>query len=240
MTIEVDTFEFVERCRTHKSTEALLGDLLHAVSKVGFEHLIVSGVPAGNEALVPLVELNGWPDGWFQRYVERRYADVDAVCRFSRTAINPFYWQDVPERLSASATSRLVANEATDFGLMSGYVVPSYSRRHWQALVSFASPEKQLRLSRRQQTAVNLMSMMTVRCVENLRHPEVLEIVLSSREQEVLTWAAMDKTADEIADILRISTATVRKHLQNIRRTYGVSSTLGAVAVAMHRAHIAP
>ncbi|MBP1858404.1 helix-turn-helix transcriptional regulator [Rhizobium herbae] len=240
MTIEVETFEFVERCRTHRTTDALLADLLHAVRKVGFEHLIVSGVPAGSEELEPLVELNGWPDGWFQRYVERRYADVDGVCRHSRTAIQPFYWQDVPERLSASASSRLVANEATDFGLMSGYVVPSYSRRHWQALVSFASPARQLRLSRRELTAVNLMSMMTVRCVENLRHPDVLEIVLTPREQEILTWAAMDKTADEIADILRISTATVRKHLQNIRRTYGVSSTLGAVAVAMHRAHIAP
>ncbi|OJF99928.1 hypothetical protein AX760_25675 [Pararhizobium antarcticum] len=240
MTIEIETFEFVERCRTHRSTNAVLGDLLQSVGKVGFDHLIVSGVPAGKEELEPLVELNGWPDGWFQRYVQRRYADVDGVCRYSRTAIQPFYWQDVPERLHATASSRLVANEATDFGLMSGYVVPSYSRRHWQALVSFASPTRQLRLSPRELTAVNLMSMITIRCVESLRHPEVLEIVLTPREQEILTWAAMDKTADEIADILRISTATVRKHLQNIRRTYGVSSTLGAVAVAMHRAHIAP
>jgi LuxR family quorum sensing-dependent transcriptional regulator len=58
MTIEVDTFEFVERCRTHRSTEALLGDLLHAVSKVGFEHPIVSGVPAGNEAAQAMMPMS--------------------------------------------------------------------------------------------------------------------------------------------------------------------------------------
>ncbi|MER8757900.1 hypothetical protein NKH69_19800 [Mesorhizobium sp. M0976] len=54
-------FDFVERCRKHTATGPLLGDLLETVRNLGFEHLILSGVPLGGQKLAPMVELNGWP-----------------------------------------------------------------------------------------------------------------------------------------------------------------------------------
>lgn len=43
--IDSDVFDFVERCRNHTATGPLLSDLLETVRNLGFEHLILSGVP---------------------------------------------------------------------------------------------------------------------------------------------------------------------------------------------------
>ncbi|TIX52819.1 MAG: autoinducer-binding protein, partial [Mesorhizobium sp.] len=45
--IDSDVFDFVERCRKHTATGPLLSDLLETVRNLGFEHLILSGVPLG-------------------------------------------------------------------------------------------------------------------------------------------------------------------------------------------------
>ncbi|RYE54438.1 MAG: autoinducer-binding protein [Rhizobiaceae bacterium] len=236
--IEQDMFDFIDRCPDYRTTGPILADLMQNARRVGFECLIFSGIPLPGEALEPLVELNGWPAGWFERYVQGGYADIDAVCRHSRDTTRPFFWHEVPERSFSLAQARRVANEAIEFGLRDGYLVPAYSRRHWHALMSFSSPEKRLHLSSRERIAVNLMAMVTISAVETLRSEQDRDRLLSPREREVLQWAAIGKTADEIGDILNISTATVRKHLQNVRQSYGVSSTLAAVALALQRKHI--
>ena len=43
--VDADVFDFVERCRKHTATAPLLDDLLNTVRNLGFEHLILSGVP---------------------------------------------------------------------------------------------------------------------------------------------------------------------------------------------------
>jgi LuxR family transcriptional regulator, quorum-sensing system regulator BjaR1 len=238
MGIEQDMFDFVDKCPSYRSTTPMLQDLMAITRRIGFEHMIFSGIPLPGEALEPLVEMNGWPEGWFERYVGGNYAEIDGVCRFSRTTVQPYFWHEVPERYFATALASRVAGEASEFGLRGGYVVPAYSRRHWHALISFASSEPRLELSRRERIALNLMSMVTIGCVEDLRAREDGDRLLSPREREVLQWAAQGRTAEEIGDILAISTATVRKHLQNVRLSYGVSSTLAAVALALQRKHI--
>ncbi|WP_318012002.1 autoinducer binding domain-containing protein [Mesorhizobium sp. ESP-6-4] len=140
--IDSDVFDFVERCRKHTATGPLLSDLLETVRNLGFEHLILSGVPLGGQKLAPMVELNGWPAGWFDRYVEAEHAAVDGVCIYSAKTLKPFVWADVPAKWSATEGSRRVAGEATEFGICSGFAVPMLSVHHWQSVLSFASSQK--------------------------------------------------------------------------------------------------
>lgn len=53
---------------------------------------------------------------------------------------------------------------------------------------------------------------------------------LTAREREVLTWVAQGKTNPQIAELLWVSPATVRKHLENIYGKLGVSTRTAAVA----------
>lgn len=57
-----------------------------------------------------------------------------------------------------------------------------------------------------------------------------LAAMLSARECEVLGWVTRGKSNSDIATVLYLSEATVRKHLQNAYRKLGVTSRTAAVA----------
>src|SRR5262245_60331948 len=111
------------RASTHPSSEALRDDLLQHARLFGFESLIFSGVPVRGQKAAPMVELNGWPRDWFDRYIEHDYAAVDGVCLFSAQTIRPFDWADVPPNLTDTPECHRVIGEASEFGIRSGYAV---------------------------------------------------------------------------------------------------------------------
>lgn len=55
------------------------------------------------------------------------------------------------------------------------------------------------------------------------------EVRLTRRETEVLTWAARGYGNEEIAAVLGVSTATIRKHLEHVYERLGVSSRAEAL-----------
>ena len=58
---------------------------------------------------------------------------------------------------------------------------------------------------------------------------------LSDRELEVLKWAALGKTADETADILRCGRRTVEAHVDNANRKLGPATKTQATVQAIFR-----
>jgi DNA-binding CsgD family transcriptional regulator len=56
---------------------------------------------------------------------------------------------------------------------------------------------------------------------------------LSSREAEVLVWAAAGKTNPAIAALLHISPRTVQTHLERVYRKLGVQTRTAAAARAL-------
>ena len=103
--LDSDVFDFIERSREYKAAADLLHDLRKTIRHFGFENFILSGVPVGGQKLAPMVELMGWPAGWFERYAGARYAEVDGVCLYSARTHSPFYWSDVPRDLGATSGS---------------------------------------------------------------------------------------------------------------------------------------
>jgi len=231
--IDADVFAFLERCDTYTSAGPLLDDLLQMAGNFGFNHLILSGVPMGGQRLDPMVELMGWPADWFERYCERTYATVDGVCIYSGQTTRPFYWHDVPERLAGTEGSRRVANEATEFGIRSGFAVPFLSLNHWQSVVSFASPSKDCKMSDREKAQLVTMATMAGAAVEALVYQdEYRPNLLTDREREVLLWAGSGKTHSEIGKILGIAEVTVKKHVTSAKEKLNVATTVQAVIQA--------
>lgn len=239
--IDSEVFDFVERCRKHTATAPLLDDLLETVRNLGFEHLILSGVPLSGQKLAPMVELNGWPKGWFERYVEAEHAAVDGVCIYSAKTLKPFFWADVPAKWSDTDDSRRVAGEATEFGICSGFAVPMLSVHHWQSVLSFASSQKRCSLSPRQQVQLVTMAVyagMSIQALSNEDDGD--EGPLTEREREVLLWAAAGKTSSETSQILGLTERTVKWHSTRAREAFGVATTTQAVVEAVRRRLIHP
>ncbi|WP_292670698.1 LuxR family transcriptional regulator [Mesorhizobium sp.] len=238
--IDSDVFDFIERCRKHTATAPLLNDLLETVRNLGFEHLILSGVPLGGQKLAPMVELNGWPQGWFERYVEAEHAAIDGVCIYSAKTLKPFLWADVPTKWSDTEGSRRVAGEATEFGISSGFAVPMLSVHHWQSVLSFASSAKRCSLSPRQQVQLVTMAVYAGMSIQALSTVDEDDSPLTEREREVLLWAAAGKTSSETSQILGLTERTVKWHSTKAREAFGVATTTQAVVEAVRRRLIHP
>ncbi|MCR9122809.1 MAG: LuxR family transcriptional regulator [Phyllobacteriaceae bacterium] len=235
-----DAFDFVARVDEHKTLDSLLTDLREQASRFGFEHLILTGVPVGGQRLEPLVALNGWPEGWFERYVANDYARHDAVCVHAAQSFRPFAWSEVPRQLLERPACRRIHGEATEFGLLSGYVVTMSSEHHWNTAVSFGSPEDGLVIDKRDRARLSLMATYAGAHAEDILGFSNQPRVLTDREAEVLTHFAVGRTAGMIAELLSISERTVVQHSENFRRKLGVKSTVHAVAVAIKRRLIMP
>ncbi len=237
--IDSDVFAFVERCASYSARQPLLDDLLAIARQFGFLHLIVTGVPVGGLKLKPMVALNGWPEGWFARYIERDYAKTDGVSLFCATSHRPFYWKEVPDRLSGTLGSLLIAGEAAEFGIRSGFAVPFLSFHHWQSVASFASPARDCSLSERERVQLVTIATFAGAAIETVGAPAPERSPLSARETEVLAWLANGKTSWEVGEILGIAEITVKKHARTIRERLGVATTVQAVVEAMRRRIIA-
>ncbi|MER9228936.1 LuxR family transcriptional regulator [Mesorhizobium sp. M0664] len=239
--IDSEVFDFVERCRKHANVGQLLTDLLHTVKTLGFEHLILSGVPLGGQKLAPMVELNGWPNGWFERYVDAEHAVVDGVCIYSAKTLKPFLWADVPAKWSGTKASQRVAGEAAEFGIMSGFAVPMLSVSHWQSVLSFASSAKVCSLSPRQEVQLVTMAIYAGMAIQALsQRDDKNEDLLTDREREVLLWAAAGKTSSETSQILGLTERTAKWHLTKAREAFGVATTTQAVVEAVRKRLIHP
>jgi DNA-binding CsgD family transcriptional regulator len=70
---------------------------------------------------------------------------------------------------------------------------------------------------------------------DNAGEAMTVGVQLTAKEQEVLGWAALGKSAWEISRILGRTEAAVNYHLGNIRRKFGVHSIKAALVKAIHQ-----
>lgn len=238
MTVDIAAFEFIDRLKGCVSVEAVLEDLQHEAAQVGLNHFIVTGLPMPNQPLSPLVLMNSWPEGWFERYAAEDYFQHDGVGQWALRTTEPFTWQAVPAPLMASRKSRRVMDEASDFGMADGFLVPMFSSRHWQAAVAFACSDT-CDLPSKSRSALHLMSIYAVNRVRQiLGDVPSPKRTLTLREAECLTWIAAGKSAEDVGDILGLSYHTVHAHLRSIRAKLDVATITQAVVEALRGGEI--
>ena len=237
---EADVFDFVAKIDKHTSTaDLLVGFQRHAVN-FGFANLIITGLPIGKQDMEPMVLMSNWPDGWYQRYAANHYADRDPVCLYAARTRNAFDWSEIPGDLRSRTGSSRVMNEAKAFGLRSGLLVPCASRLHWVAAVALASDQPGLKISQRERMALAFMATAVTRRAERLRGFDDPPDPLTMREREVLTRAAGGGTAAQLSEDMGMSEHTLVSHLANIRRKFGVKTTMQSVVRAIRLGLITP
>lgn len=234
---ETAVFEFIERVDNHILIEDLLDDLLQIVGDYGFQHMIYTGLPVGNNPIDPLVKTNRFPQDWWDRYVENDFAKSDAVCQQVFSSMSPFAWNETEPRFTLLENAAQVAGEAAEHGLVDGYIVPVFSRDEWLSAISFGGPTK-LTLSQKDRGALNLMAVYTSSAIERRQQKRPPRRKLSSREREVLLWTSAGKSCWDVSTILGISEKTVRFHTAQIRTKLNASNTTHAVTRALQQGEI--
>ncbi|MFO1184470.1 MAG: autoinducer binding domain-containing protein [Bauldia sp.] len=200
---------------------------------VGCDHLVYHSSKLGSSPSAdPYIRLT-YPATWIKRYLQMGYVDVDPVLRegFRRTL--PFDWSELSissEREGAFLMDAL-AHGVGPFGLS----IPVRNKQGHRALFSVSSagtPESW--------TAFKTANLSLLVAIANRLHRRLVSELfgedhpqLSAREIECLQWTAVGKDAGEIADILEISSHTVRDYLKSARFKLDCVTSAQAVTKAV-------
>jgi LuxR family quorum sensing-dependent transcriptional regulator len=203
------------------------------IAACGFHAYIMAGLPSPGTSLTDLTVAHGWPAEWFEIYTRENFSLVDPVPRYGASTVQPFAWSEARYDKDIDPSAHLVMMRAAEFRLIHGYCIPLHYDEGG-AVISMAGQHPDL--DPVAMSALQLMGIYAHNRLRALARPSAGQRnVLTSREREVLRWAADGKTAWETSVILNISERTVKFHLIEASRKLNAVNRTSAVAKALAR-----
>lgn len=230
MLVTARAWNFIKSIEDSDNEATVQQLLLKRAAPSGFKWAFAGRVPS--PAIKPRdiashVLFQEFPEGWAERYNENHYALRDPVVRHLQRQHTPFTWEESYAAARRREDGKLVAGEAAQFGLKTGYVIPIQLVGGVLAAVSFGASHAELHPEALAELA--FAANLAIGHLFRLRHkPKARECSVTPRERECILWASEGKTDWEISIILGISPPTVAKHLLSARQRLD----------AMNRAHL--
>lgn len=224
---------FIERCERHSLLTALMADFSTTIVHFGFDHFMMTRLPAHNEDAEPYVIYHSWPVEWLDRYREQAYFWHDPVSLHSFLQVRPFSWREARKTHRRTRISQQLASEAASLGLVDGVGFPMGDLSCVQAVVSLAA-DRPVDLDVLSREMLHLVCIHAeLRAVEIYDSTPAIFGHLREREREVLKWMANGKSMADVAQILSISERTVREHVDHAKNTLNATTPTHAVAKAI-------
>lgn len=230
------TFDAIETLRAADTPERMLDRVASILGQFGFDAFVLTRLPHADLGGGPDILLNGWPDGWSERYAEAGHFRYDPLSRHCLATTEVFSWDEIPARLFADPRAAHVRHEAAAFRLMDGLCVPTRTSLGVGGL-SLAGSRVDHEPEVRQ--AVRLLALQVWDCLETIGGGAGRDVRLTQREKDVLRWIAQGKTVQDVATILAISDHTVGEHLKKVRGKLDTTNSAHSVVRALQLGLIA-
>lgn len=223
----------INRINAATTADELHQNLKRDLASLGYEFLLFAMSPAPHRRTFDrLVLLQHWPTDWFDHYSRSNFHEHDPVAQFVRTQFKAFDWGDVPQ--SDDPISReLMASSAADFGMRRGLCIPVHDFFGYRAAISLATSQN----PSPSHAAVEMIAIFAFNRMSRL-HLASKTMRLTTREREVVTWAAAGKTAWDTSAILQVSEQTIEKHLISAMRKLDSYTKAQVVAESLRTGEI--
>lgn len=234
----MDKFEdYLETANAAKTPERLFEIFVGAMTSYGFNKILL-GIATDHKDInlkAGIGVIRNFPDDWMKYYHENSFEKIDPIVTYGVHQAGAFVWDDISNHVELKPIQKKCLNLSEDSGLHNGLTVPLRGPHFQIAGLSLASSEKK-------DACYFNADLITAFCnhfyiaykrlhQKNPMNPK--NIILTDMEKEVLTWAAIGKTDDEIGEILTISRHTVNFHFRNIYQKIDANSKVLAVVKAL-------
>ena len=236
--IEQKTLDFIaeiDRVEDSESVCALFQRFLE--QEIGMTNVVCLKVPNASESLNSTLYFNTRPEAWTEHYVEANHIFNDPMVRELYRTYDPYSWSDVLTRRQLETDDLRIVQEAGEFGMREGFVVPIYQLNGYFGLVSAAGSK--VELTDRTRAVLQLTSIYVHDKVARLhRALREQKARLSPREIECLKWVSAGKSDWVIGEILNLSERTVNGYIESAKRKYDVTTRVQAVLFAARDGYI--
>lgn len=236
--------EFITQTNRAKTSEDVFEVLKKALAAYGYDRICYTmvtdfpklGLNAGHGIL------RNYPEEWMAYYAEKNFFPIDPVPITCMTERSLFIWKDMMKKKDWGSGVIKMMNESEDATLLDGFCVPLHGPMGTVAGIGVASSTGHAEMSADHKSLLTLMATQFHLAFGEREATKAQNIIpaLTSRECEILSWAAEGKSDQDIADIMSISYATVRFHMSNAFRKLDANERTYAVVKAIRHGLINP
>ncbi|ELM3723206.1 LuxR family transcriptional regulator [Edwardsiella piscicida] len=196
-----------------------------------------------------IIIISNYPDEWVTLYKEHHYQHIDPVVISALRRVSPFLWD---EKITVNSKLNLskIFNLSKKYQVSRGYTFVLHDADNQLAMLSLMVDDRGLAEIERSRGVLQMLLIDAhERFMNGQRHitaqhycskKEPIENIFSTRENEILYWASMGKTYQEIALILGIKTGTVKFHIGNVVKKLGVLNAKHAIRLGVELQLIKP
>ena len=182
--------------------------------------------------------IDSYPREWRKQYDQSGFIHIDPVVQYSAKNTLPLSWERIAPQGGA------IFEEARCNGLHAGFSIPIHGRQGEFGMLSFATSDPSgFKANIDNLTIAQLVVPIIIQNLSKIiksHHTEHVNVQLTQREVEVISWAAEGKSTWEIATILTCSERTVKFHISNLCRKLGAINRCQAISKAIVGGHIHP
>jgi DNA-binding CsgD family transcriptional regulator len=197
------------------------------VRRIAYHHLPPPGAP---DSTFLRIENEGFGELLLAQYLRARGAGIAVLANLIQTTARPVYLDEVETLVALSDEERAHLAAYRAAGIANGLGIQVFGPRGRNGILAL-----DLDLGPARRLAPAVLGRLRWTCqLMHLRYCTLLQPTLgrlpelSSREVEVLTWAARGKSNSAIGEILGISAHTVDAHLRRIYLKLGVFDRVSA------------
>jgi LuxR family transcriptional regulator, activator of conjugal transfer of Ti plasmids len=177
-----------------------------------------------------------YPSEWRSIYFKRKLASVDPIVRRAKSLKRAFTWSGEDERRRLPSEKRAFFDHAAEFGIRSGITIPIKVANGSTSMFTLASDKHTVDLERdidpvaaaaavgQLHTRMSLLPFTPV-----AQHPAWLD----PKEAAYLSWIAVGKTMDEVADLEGVKYNSVKSKIEEARKRLEVHTMPHLVALAI-------
>lgn len=241
---EKDTVHYIVERLTRAQTPEDLSKVFDRIGEVyGIENAVYHAVNVRGLTRDGAFLRLTYSDSWIARYFDQDYFSVDPVIDEANRSFLPFNWTQLDWN---TRRRRDFLEDAIEHNVgRNGLTVPIRGPDGQLAFFSLTTDrpakswDQQLRSKLTELHSLAHHFHQANLRVEGVEQPEA-QSSLTTREREVLQWAAAGKTTEEVATILGIGERTVRVYLDTSRHKLGATNRTHAVARALCMGLIQP
>jgi len=227
--------EVLDRVEKIRRNDDLLSVLKESQEKYGVKHISYAGFNMGDLTLVEPISVWTYKPEWIDHYRQRGYLNVDPVVKAVPKSILPVDWNQFD--LNDTNIRRFFA-EAREAGVGNqGLSIPVRGRSGEFSIFSLTFEESEKDWQEYKRQFMRDFQVLAVFFHQSALQAFAIEppnFNLSTRELEVLYWAACGKTSEETAVILGITKRGVRFHCANILTKMNAMNIAHAVAKGIY------
>lgn len=226
----------IDRLYAAKDREGAFRAFCETAKEIGFDGAMLASRVCGPGWREEIAE-TAYSEAWMTHYVESGYTQSDPLRKYGLAMTRAYYWQDIYPRIRKKELR--VFNEAREFGLASGVLIPLYEGPNLVGGLGVASSDAKVN-DRRLLPTLEIAGQLFVTVYEEMVRREQREattregsIRLTKAELDVLNRMAQGLTNTEIAVALHVSQSSVEYHIANIMSKLKARNRVAAVVMGI-------